>query len=138
MPGQLRPDDLERCQPIELMIPDLIDRAHAAFAQAFENFVALAQHGAGLKRRVGIAWADFLDRHRPSSCPADGRFLIRRLACRPNDGSRSPRRVEDVGCILDLDGSAALEACEGLRRIAGVADWTFHHNVVHFAYVVYT
>ncbi|PYT31590.1 MAG: hypothetical protein DMG57_04730 [Acidobacteria bacterium] len=26
-PGQLRPDDLERCQPIELMIPDLIDRA---------------------------------------------------------------------------------------------------------------
>src|SRR5947207_10702095 len=49
MPGQLRPDDLERCQPIELMIPDLIDRAHAAFTQAFENFVALAQHGAGLK-----------------------------------------------------------------------------------------
>src|SRR2546422_9558951 len=59
MPGQLRPDDLDRYQPVELMIPDLIDRAHAAFAQAFENFVALAQHGAGLKRRVGIAWADF-------------------------------------------------------------------------------
>ncbi len=53
-PGQLRPDYFQRHHPIQFAVSGLVHRAHAAFAQNLQDFVALAEYRARLKHRRAV------------------------------------------------------------------------------------
>ena len=40
----------KRYDPVQLAVAGLVDRAHPAFAEKFENIVAVAQHAADLQQ----------------------------------------------------------------------------------------
>jgi hypothetical protein len=49
--GQFRPDDFESHRAVELPIERFEDRAHAAFAEQLQDFVAVRDYAAGTQRR---------------------------------------------------------------------------------------
>ena len=48
--GQIRPDHFQSHHAVQFAVSRLVNRAHSAFAQNLQDFIALAQDCSGLKR----------------------------------------------------------------------------------------
>ena len=63
LPGQIGPDDLQRHHAIQFAVAGFVDRAHPAFAEDLQDFVALAENRSRLQHG-GIALDSWYPRRR--------------------------------------------------------------------------
>ena len=98
--GQVGPDDFQRHHAIQFAVARFVDRAHPAFAEDLQDFVALAENRARLQH---------------------GRIAL---------GPWYPRRrgLAGAGAAIDHGRSVGAQRVHHGRRIRGIAPGNVHHG----------